>query len=424
MSVESSRHLVSAYDRDDRVTRQLTFPEPLTIFDSTLRKILLTPGISPPIDQLLAIAGSLDRAGIREIVLNVHWWGDDRPNSREWEVLRAVLQSGFDFHVTVYADATLPREGNRITPLAAIEQIRSLGATTIELPFLVPRAGGGGAASSLGELEALFAQAADAGLSTVLGLSDVGRVDFEVALEAAQLATELGCTRVNLLDSYSSLSVEAMRLFCNDFRARLDRPVPLSMHVHNDFGLGTALAVTAATSGVHPDVSVNSISYRSGFAALQEVVLALELLYDVRTGIDLGQLQSLSDQVSACTGLVNPLAPVTGAHQYLRDDAEGILDYLRDGREAFPAATSCMAPSLTGSRMRVVWGDRHATSTVRAKLRQLGLPDSGELVTAVYDEIVRAVDSATTYPRWVTEERVEEICRVTAARLGDGYESR
>ena len=207
-------------------------------------------------------------------------------------------------------------------------------------------------------------------------------------------------------------------MFCTDFRARLDQAVPLSMHAHNDFGLGTALAVTATTSGVNPDVSVNSISYRSGFAALQEVVMTLELLYDVRTGIDLHRLQALADQVSACTGIVNPLAPITGAHQFLRDDAEGILDYLRDGPEAFPVATSCMAPSLTGSKASAVWGDRHATSTVRAKLRQLGLPDSEELVKAVYYAIVGAVESRTTYPRWASESEVEQICRTAATTLG------
>lgn len=420
MPATSGRHCVSPFDFDARITETLRFPEPLRIFDSTLRKILLTPGISPPIDELLDIAASLDRAGVGEVVLNVHWWGDEQPNKREWALLRAVLESDFSFNVTVYADATLPRDGNRITPQSAMEQVRSLGATTIELPFLIARDDGGGSSSSLEDLEGLCAHARETGLSTVLGLSDVGRADFELAVGAANQAVEDGCARVNLLDSYSSLSVEGMKLFCTEFRRRLERPVDLSMHAHNDFGLGTALAVAAASCGINPDVSVNSVSYRSGFAALQEVVTSLELLYDVRTGIDLSQLQSLADQVTACTGLPNVMDPITGPHQHLRDDPEGTLDYLRDGPDAYPVATSCMAPSLTGGRIAVVWGDRHATSTVRAKLQELELPVSDELVRLTYDAIEEAVDATTTYPRWVTEAQVEELCRAAAARLGVG----
>ena len=249
----------------------------------------------------------------------------------------------------------------------------------------------------------------------MLGLSDVGRVDFGLAVDAANHAVEQGCTRVNLLDSYSSLSVDGMKLFCTEFRRSLHTPVEMSMHAHNDFGLGSALAVAAASCGVHPDVSVNSISYRSGFAALQEVVTSLELLYDVPTGIDMSRLQSLADQVTACTGLPDVMDPITGRHQYLRDDPEGILDYLRDGPDAFPVATSCMTPSLTGGQMMIAWGDRHATSTVRAKLKQLNLPITDELVRVVYDAIEKAVSDTTSYPRWASEARVDQLCRDAAA---------
>lgn len=420
MDEQSQWHSVSRFNADPRVTDALAFPTPLRIFDSTLRKILLTPGISPPTDELLEIAAALDRAGVRDVVLNVHWWGDSRPNKREWALLAAVLEGGFGFDVTVYADATLPREGNAISPRDALDQVRALGAQTIELPYLLPRADGRGPSGSPDELHGLCAHAHSIGLAPVLGLSDVGRADFGRATQVANQAIELGCLRISLLDSYSSMSVEAMTLFCNEFRRHLERPVDLSMHVHNDFGLGSALALAAAGGGVNPDVSVNSVSYRSGFAALQEVVTALEVLYDVRTGIDLRQLQSLADLVTRCTGLSNLMHPITGPHQYLRDDPEGILDYLRDGPDSFPVATSCLAPALTGGHVTAVWGDRHATSTVRAKLGQLGLPAGRELVELVYRSIEQAVDARTSYPRWLSEAEVDALCRSAAAELGLG----
>lgn len=129
-----------------------------------------------------------------------------------------------------------------------------------------------------------------------------------------------GADRIDISDSYSSLGPEAMKLFVSSLRSGLERPVPLSMHTHNDFGLANASAIATACSGAYPDVAVNGISYRSGFASLEEVVVALELLCGVKNGIRLEKLQWLSDLVEQRTRMPpHPLKPVTGRHAHLRD---------------------------------------------------------------------------------------------------------
>src|SRR5205823_6314356 len=137
------------------------------------------------------------------------------------------------------------------------------------------------------------------------------RSRFDQVVALAREAIRLKCSRIGLYDSYSSLSVDAMKLFCTAFRTSLDSPIELSLHVHNDFGLATALALAAVTSGVNPEVAVNGVSYRSGFAAFEEVAVALAALYDIPTGINLERLQRLSDLVAATTGLpAHPLRPI------------------------------------------------------------------------------------------------------------------
>ena len=75
--------------------------------------------------------------------------------------------------------------------------------------------------------------------------------------------------------------------------------INLEIHIHNDYGLATGgalAAVSAGANGVHS--SMNGLGERSGNVATEEVVLALEALFDFRTGIILEGLYRLSQIVS------------------------------------------------------------------------------------------------------------------------------
>jgi isopropylmalate/homocitrate/citramalate synthase len=69
--------------------------------------------------------------------------------------------------------------------------------------------------------------------------------------------------------------------FVRSYRSRLDQPVPMTVHHHDDFGIATAGTIAAVTTGA-PDVSLDGVSCRSGFASTEEVAL------DVPHGLDTG----------------------------------------------------------------------------------------------------------------------------------------
>ncbi len=106
--------------------------------------------------------------------------------------------------------------------------------------------------------------------SVGVGLEDVSRADISFALQVARAAARNGASRIRLADTVGAWSpVETME----NVRYFIDKqPVPVGVHCHNDFGMGTANAIAALRAGaLAADVSVLGIGERSGIAALEEV---------------------------------------------------------------------------------------------------------------------------------------------------------
>ncbi|WP_067464211.1 2-oxo-4-hydroxy-4-carboxy-5-ureidoimidazoline decarboxylase [Actinomadura macra] len=395
------------------------WPDPFTLIDSTLRKTLFTAGTVTSIDGFLRIAEQLALAGVRHECLNVDWTGATTPPERQLELVRAIGSRDFGFSLNVFAD-TLLSDGVHAPPVGmreTAELLVDLGADTLA-PGIVPAADADARARQMDELEALFDVARGLGVGVTITVAQVGLRDLDEMVSAANRAIELGALRIDLMDSVSSLGPEAMKSFVRAFRDGLVAPVPLTMHTHDDFGLATACTIAAATAGASPDVAAGGVSYRCGFAAMEEVTLALETLYGVRTGIDLSALTRLARTVAEESGLpIPPLKPVVGRYAYLRHMPRDVAAALRDGPDAFPPPSSCVAPEMVGGRLEWVW-DSLGTDDMAAALAQArGETLSAEETTAVRRALDAAVAAIERYPRWLEPERVTEIVDQTLADL-------
>ncbi|MCF7552736.1 hypothetical protein [Pseudonocardia sp. WMMC193] len=404
------RHWVSAVDFDPEATAGLDFPDPVVLLDSTLRKARYTAGATTSLDGFLRIAEALDGVGITQESLNLDWWGDADPNPRELELVREILAGGFGFRTSVYADTLIGERGREVVDLLA-----GIG-TTLMSPGIVPAPTPEAEKVQFARLEQIVGHAADAGIEFTLILAQAGRRDFAQLMRAATLAADLGAVRIDLMDSTSSLHPEAMKLFVRRIRAGLPRDVPLTMHAHDDFGLATADALAAATAGAHPDVSVNGVSYRCGFAALEEVVTALDVLYGVDTGIRTEGLQELADVVMREMGVPRPrFKAVTGEYAYLKSTPGDVLGCLRDGERSFPPVSGCLHADTVGADVRWVWDSLSTDAMARQLAVNLGFDPDPADVTRVRGALDDAVAAIPGFPRWLTPEQAEGICRSVLA---------
>ncbi len=404
------RHSVSPFNFRPEITEQFHFPEPLALIDSTIRKVIYTAGLTTGIAELLEIGEILQEIGVRDESLNVWWWGADEPNPVEWETVRAFAKAGFDFHINVFTDTLV---GNGLVPSTrmrrTVDMLAEAGIKTINPGLIEPP----DAAAAQRQAEEFFAfgdYARAQGLEWTLTIAHCGRRDFNKMIAGSNVAIAAGAKRLDPMDSTSTLSPEAMKLFVRTFRSLLVKPVPMTMHTHDDFGMAAATTVAAVTAGASPDVALNGVSYRSGFAALEEVVLALDVLYGLDTGIKLEKLQWAADRLASLMDLpIPPLKPVVGAHQFLRDNPNEIARLHGDARDLFPAFGCSIDPALVGSTLRWVWGQQGTEHAVRAVALSLGLNPTDAEVTAMRAELDRRRDARPGYPKWVEADEVRDV---------------
>jgi isopropylmalate/homocitrate/citramalate synthase len=158
----------------------------------------------------------------------------------------------------------------------------------------------------LGRTAAAIGRAVDSGIEVAFTPSDSTRADPEFLAELWRAAAAAGAGRVYVADSVGVATPELLALLVR--RARDVTGLAVGVHCHSDFGLGTANTVAGVMAGAdRVDVAVNGLGDRAGNAPLEEVVAALELLYDLRTGVSIETLTSLSRAFAHASG--RELAP-------------------------------------------------------------------------------------------------------------------
>lgn len=404
---------VSDFNFRPEVVEKFEWPKPLEFVDSTLRKTLFTAGTVTSMAGFERIAEALVETGIRHESLNVNWAGGSYPIPREWELCQTIAKRDWGFKLNVYADAFLPHGGvpQMVSPHEAAERVVELGARVLA-PGIVETATLDEQKRQMDDLADFVEFARGLGAEVTITLAQVGRRDFDRLVEVSNRAAELGVRRLDLMDSTSSLSPDAMRAFVLAYRAALVGAPTVTMHAHDDFGLGTATTIAAVGAGAWPDASIAGVSYRAGFAPLEEVAVSLEVLYGVETGIRLEKLQPLADLVAAEMGLpIPPLKPLVGKYAFLKHMPGDVAACLNNGLDAFPPVSSCVSPGVIGSEMSWVWDSLTTDAMARALGRSLGAEMSDGDVAAVRKALDDQVAARGSYPRWLTAEEATEICR-------------
>lgn len=181
-----------------------------------------------------------------------------------------------------------------------------------------------------------------------VGFVDATRTDLDFLIQLAREAQETGADRVIIYDTIGIATPPKMGEIVSGVRQ--NNSIQIIVHCHNDFGLATANSLASIEAGANGvDVVVNGLGDRGGNAPFEEVVLALEILYGVKTGIKLEEITELSKLVEERTGIRKaPVKPIVGEFTFLHSPVMHIRNAASGNYRGFEP----FRPELIGSERR------------------------------------------------------------------------
>ena len=389
---------VSRFNYDDEITSRSDFPKEVIFHDVTLRDGEQTPGVVLRRVEKVEIARKLSEIGVQRIEA-----GMPTVSKEDHDAVKEIAHLGLQSKVIAFSrlvkediDAALECdvEGIICEGPVGVPKLKQFSWTREEV---IDRA-----------LKAVeYAKAH--GLWTAYFGVDGTRADPDFLREImTKLSTEAHPDAFVVVDTFGCASPEGFGRLVRLIRKAVKEP--LEVHTHNDFGLGTAVAIAGLQNGastVH--VSVNGIGERCGNASFEEVAMALKYLYGQPVGIQFSKLKELSSLVQRFTRF--PLAPnkaVVGDRVFTREAGISIAGWMK-----YNLGSEAYAPGVTGNKYGVFLGKKSGTHSIEWKLKELGLHADEKQIEKILSEVKRRSEEKKTN---IGDEEFREIVRAATAQ--------
>jgi isopropylmalate/homocitrate/citramalate synthase len=129
---------------------------------------------------------------------------------------------------------------------------------------------------------------------------------------------------------------------------------------------------------------------------MEQLVVALQVLYDIDLGIDMEGLTGLSEAVASFAGVhISPHSPLIGSNAFSHESGIHVAAVM-----AQPDTYEPIPPAAVGNRRRYLFGKHSGRSAIRLKLEERGLIVDDTLV----ERILRKVKAQGEANGGVTED--------------------
>jgi 2-isopropylmalate synthase len=239
-------------------------------------------------------------------------------------------------------------------------------------------------------------------------------------LELARLVTEAGVDRISIADTMGCASPSAWKYIVSNFRKAIGPDKGLTCHNHNDFGLAVGNAIAGVEGGADwLDVVICGLGDRAGNTSFEEVVLSLEGIYGVSTGVKLEKLYDLARYVQEAGGVrTQHWKAVVGDRVWAESShAAGLIQLKREGQSYFEAGMESWNPEIVGQTHQIFFGKVVINpSVIEGFLHYLGLKYDEKTIDDIVEAGLQEIDRRAELgqDRWLTEEEVNDLCRKMA----------
>ncbi|MGH7927220.1 MAG: hypothetical protein ACREQV_05455 [Candidatus Binatia bacterium] len=387
---QSGKWFVGPLNFAPEVHGPMNLPRRVDICDVTLREA--SQGYFGE-KEYIALAAALDEAGVAVIQFLAPKTGGEKDEAVK--ALDRLSRMGLKAKLQLYgvsseAQMDLAREHGvelisyTIFPLPEWQPIyaasRKAGAAS---DFVAQSAAVDSEAALLEYVEQMAATIKKRGMKPRPIANFFSMASIEFLGKLGRTCEKAGVYALNFVDAAGSMGPAACRYAVSEVKKAAPR-LTIGMHTHNDLGLATANALAGVEAGASQvDVTINGAGARAGNATMAEVVVAIEALYGVTTGIDLNRLTGLSNLFEELSRWPTPKdKPLVG--NYAFTDASDTHSFLL---QADPLLFAPVRPELVGNERRSHLDLKSGINTLRMRLREIGLTVPEEALPQLWERV-------------------------------------
>jgi methanogen homocitrate synthase len=207
---------------------------------------------------------------------------------------------------------------------------------------------------------------------------------MDFLLEVYKKAEECHASRIGVTDTLGCASPEAIFNMVTIVSKELRTPI--SVHLHNDFGLALANAIAGVKAGAKAvTTTVNGIGERAGNVPLEQFVSAMKYVYRNDLGIDTTKLKELSDLVAEYSGLGLPKnQPLVGQNVFSHESGIHVAAVLN-----CPMTYEPIPPEEIGNKRHLIMGKKSGLNYVRKRVEELNLTATEEQLSKILCDVKR-----------------------------------
>ncbi len=288
---------VSPYNFDDSVREEMHLPDTVQLMDMTLREGRQVAGVSVGLDEVLEFARRIDDVGVPIVEMH-HDLIDE---------IKGVKKLGVRFRVQalVHPTAALNPEACREETDICLDAGADIICPAFAISDYNYRL-----VESMGGLKISREEALDLACEAVRygkeqgayvnpNLMDFSRLDLDWLKTIVARLKEAGIDALRIDDICGACIPAVYKHHAWQVKQILGPEIPLAIHSHNDFELGTAGQLAALEGGAQVlEGCINGLGERAGVPNLAVLASVLEMMYGYDTGIRLDALQDLSEWVA------------------------------------------------------------------------------------------------------------------------------
>lgn len=363
------------------------------IHDATLRDGEQTPGVVFSQEDKLAIADGLMEVGVSRIEAGMPAVSRD-----DFQAIRQIAKKYPQAKIFSFARATRK-------DIDLVVDSGSKGVV-IEVPIGKPKL----KYQFHWEWEDVFEKSADCinyaranGLYTLFFPYDATRAeedDLESLLKA--IRRDAMPDAVGIVDTMGCALPSTIRYMVKWYKEILG-DIPVEVHTHNDFGLAVATELAGAEAGASVVHScVNGLGERTGNAALEELVVCMNILYGMDTPYRLEPMPALCSLVEKLSGVpCAPNKPFVGARNYTRESGIGVDLVVKE-----PLAMFATDPRYFNRTAQIALGKKSGKASVTYYLGEMGVQADDEQIAAILAQVKQ---TGTQQKRLLTKDEFMAI---------------